>query len=204
MAAPPQRVVEELGYCDGQKMVDDDLSMPAHRGYVALLLFIAPGILMGLVLEAVHTGSIATALKQPLGLLIAGFVILIVAHEGLHAAIWKAAGGLRWSDFRFGVQLSTLTPYAHAKVPMTARAYRLGAIAPALVQGVLPWSLGIIFVSPALALIGSLMMVAAAGDLLILWLIRRVSPADLVADHPTNFGCLKLATEQHGDEIAAQ
>ncbi len=123
-----------------------------------------------------------------LGALIGG----IVLHEGLHALAWKIAGAMPWSDVRLGFQLKTLTPYAHSRVPMSARAYRIGAATPGLVLGLAPAAASLATGSGFWLLFGVLFTIAAGGDALILWLLRGIPPGRLVQDHPSRAGCLVL------------
>ncbi len=122
-------------------------------------------------------------------LLVAG----ILVHEAIHGLAWAFIGRLPLKHIRFGLQASTLTPYAHALDPMPARVYRIGAVLPALLLGGLPFLIGTIVGSPTLALYGMIFVFAAGGDLLVLWLIRRVDARALVQDHPSRAGCIVLA-----------
>ena len=61
---------------------------------------------------------------------------------------------------------------------------------PGLVLGVLPTAVSWLLGSGALVLFGSLMLITALGDLMILWLIRDVPAGRLVLDHPSEAGCL--------------
>jgi hypothetical protein len=116
----------------------------------------------------------------------------VLAHEGLHALGWKVWGRLRWADIRLGFQWKALMPYAHARVPMTARAYRLGAALPGMITGVLPVLAALIVGLPVVLLLGAFFVTAAVGDLMVIWAIRRL-PADAkVLDHPSLPGCLVL------------
>jgi hypothetical protein len=90
----------------------------------------------------------------------------------------------------FGWQWRALAPFAHYTQPLPATAYRLGAVAPLLVLGVLPSLVGSLAGWPAVAAFGWLLVIGAAGDLSVLWLLRGVSPSALVADHPARAGCL--------------
>jgi hypothetical protein len=116
----------------------------------------------------------------------------ILVHEGIHGVAWAAFARLPLKRIRFGFQASTLTPYAHALDPMPARAYRLGAIMPALLLGLLPFAAGTAIGSLWLALYGMIFVFAAGGDLLVLWLIRGVDRYALVLDHPSRAGCIVL------------
>jgi hypothetical protein len=125
---------------------------------------------------------------SPLGGL-ALVVALLVVHELLHALAWMIAGGFRCEQISFGIDRASLSPYTHVAEPMTARAYRIGAVTPGLLTGALPAVIAWILGSGPLSLLGALMSVGAVGDLIVLWVIRRVPGDTLVIDHPTNAGC---------------
>ncbi len=116
----------------------------------------------------------------------------IVVHELLHGLGWKFFGGLSWSAIKFGFHWKALMPYAHARVPMTARAYRWGGALPGLVTGVLPVLIALALGQPVLLLLGGFLLMAAVGDMPILWAIRQVPAAAKVLDHPSLPGCLVL------------
>ncbi len=91
--------------------------------------------------------------------------------------------------FKIGFQMKTLTPYAHCRKPLPARVYRLGAFTPGLVLGLLPSFLGIATGNGWFLWFGLLFTFAAGGDMLILWIIRRVPSAQWIEDHPSRAGC---------------
>lgn len=116
-------------------------------------------------------------------------VALIVLHELLHAVGWLLAGRLRLREIRFGFSWRALAPYTHVRVPLPARAYRIGTVLPGIVTGVLPGVIALLTGSGVVMLISALMIVSAVGDLLVLWTIREVDPDSLVIDHPSAIGC---------------
>lgn len=118
------------------------------------------------------------------------FAVGIVLHEGLHGIGWGLLGGLGMDKIRYGIKKAT--PYAHATVPMSARSYRIGTMLPGLVLGLLPVILGPILAQPLLTSFGALMLAAASGDLLILWLLRDLPPTVPVEDHPDAAGARVL------------
>ncbi len=123
------------------------------------------------------------------------FVLLIsgiVVHELLHALVWKLSSGRPWDAFSFGFDKRTFTPFAHCNVPMTARSYRLGALTPGLLLGLLPSLVAMVTGDGAVFLFGLLFAVAAGGDLLIVFIIRRIPATALVEDHPSRAGCYVL------------
>jgi len=173
---------------DGQ-----DLSISLARANVYTLAVSLPLVgLMLLVFLALHPAA-TLALALPSLLL---FLVLLVAgilvHEAIHGLAWAYFGGLPLRRIRFGFQVSTLTPYAHALDPMPVRGYRIGAILPALLLGGLPFVVGALIGSPLPALFGVIFAFAAGGDLLVLWLIRSVDARALVQDHPSRAGCIVL------------
>lgn len=115
-----------------------------------------------------------------------------VVHELLHAAGWIYFGKVGRDAIRFGFQWKTLTPYAHCRVPLPASAYRAGTLLPGLVLGVIPGLAGVLLGNFFLVVFGFVFTFAAGGDVLILWLLRGVSPQAMVEDHPTKAGCYVL------------
>jgi len=120
------------------------------------------------------------------------FCVGVVAHEYLHALTWRLLGRKPSSAIKFGVQWKALTPYAHCKEPLRARAYRWGAAMPGLVLGILPALAGVLTGNGWVMLFGIFFTLAAGGDAIILWLIRSVGPEQLVEDHPSKAGCYVL------------
>ena len=114
----------------------------------------------------------------------------VVVHEGMHAIGWMLAARLPMNTMKFGFSVKTLTPYAHCKVPIGASAYRIGVILPALVLGIVPAIAGIAAHNGTAMLFGALFLSSASGDMLCLWIMRRVPRDELVRDHPTRAGCL--------------
>ena len=120
-----------------------------------------------------------------------GFLLIfgILAHELIHMFAWMLSAKKPLKAFKLGFQWKALTPYAHCKEPMDIRPYRIGAFAPGLLLGILPWFVSLFTGDILLMTYGLLYTIAASGDLLILWIIREIKPNTLVEDHPTNAGC---------------
>ena len=160
------------------------LSIPLQIGILGL--FLLPYRL----LWGPQAWSAALTPAFTLGILLPVFTIGIVAHEALHALGWRVAGNITWHDFSFGIQ--KLTPYAHCKVALSVTAYRIGILLPCMALGVVPGGLGLLFNNGALVFVGALFTMAASGDLMIYWLLRRVPTTALVLDHPEKVGCVVL------------
>ena len=120
------------------------------------------------------------------------FVLGVLLHEGLHG-LGHVRGEASWGDVQFGMHWAALTPFAQCTVPTRARSYRIALALPGLVLGAGPLSIGLLTGSWLATFYGFLMLVAAAGDLLILWILRRVPAGAWVQDHPQQVGCLVVA-----------
>lgn len=123
-------------------------------------------------------------------LLFLSLILGTIAHELLHGAAWLAASGLSWESMHFGFSWKAIAPYAHCNQPMSVKAYRIGILAPGLILGIFPFTLGIIFGQSFLTAFGFVFTLVAGGDFLMLWLIRNVCETKLVQDHPSLVGCI--------------
>jgi hypothetical protein len=119
----------------------------------------------------------------------------VLAHELIHALAWSIFARKPLSATRIGFNWRGLSPYAHPADPMPVGPYRVGAIMPAVVLGFIPAALAIALGRPLLMAWSLLFILAAGGDFVVLWLIRRVPADRLVEDHPARAGCHVLAAE---------
>ena len=123
-------------------------------------------------------------------LLIFGILILgIVLHELIHGIIWAKFAKEGFKSIKFGVLWEMLTPYCHCKEALNVRQYIIGAIAPAIILGIIPAIIAIMTGNLGLLIFGMLFTMAAGGDFLIINLIRKESSSDLVQEHPSEAGC---------------
>lgn len=171
-----------------------DRSVSIGRAYLLMLWFLVP-LLLGLVgiawglRGAGFLLDTMIVLQRPGGLLVL-LVLGVILHEGIHGLAWARLGGKPLSAVRLGFQWKTLTPFAHMREPIPVRAYRWGAVMPALLLGFVPYSLGLLLGSPFLFLYGWFFILAAGGDFVILWLLRNDRGDLLVQDHPERVGCV--------------
>jgi hypothetical protein len=113
----------------------------------------------------------------------------IVAHELIHALTWSISARRPLRAIRIGVNWRAVSPFAHPKDPMPVGPYRIGAAMPAIVLGLIPAAAAIAWGRPLLMAWSLVFALAAGGDLVVLWLLRRVPSGRLVQDHPTRAGC---------------
>jgi hypothetical protein len=173
--------------------VERDLSVSLAAANLRSIVFALPPVILVFGLYLLFWGRPHISLNLGNVFIMLGLFLLgVVAHEAIHGLIWGLWGTKSFSTIKFGMNIRALAPYAHATVPMTASAYRLGAAGPALVLGGIPAIAGLATGSLLATLFGIVFLAAAAGDFLVLWLIRHVPPDTLVEDHPTRAGCVVL------------
>lgn len=126
------------------------------------------------------------------------FLLSIAAHELIHAVTFLLFGKVPVAAIKFGFSWKAAAPYAHCRVPVSARTYRLAVALPGLLLGLAPGVAGLLVGSGWLAIWGTFMTAAAGGDLAVLWAVRAVPRDRLVLDHPTEPGCQVLAEEEPG------
>jgi hypothetical protein len=124
------------------------------------------------------------------GLFLLLTVVFTLAHEAFHVIGWKTWGDLPWSAFTFGVKWEALAPYAHAKQPMRADAYRMGTLLPGVMTGLVPYVMALATGNALMTIVSATMISGAVGDLYVLWMMRGISPSAQVIDHPENVGCI--------------
>ncbi|MBI5965350.1 MAG: DUF3267 domain-containing protein [Chloroflexi bacterium] len=118
----------------------------------------------------------------------------VVVHEIIHGLTWMIFGSKPFSIIKFGFQWKAMTPYAHLSEPIDVSAYRIGAIMPGIVLGIIPYLLSLVLGNGNLLWFSMIHLTAAGGDWLVLWLLRKVKRGTLVEDHPTQAGCYVYET----------
>lgn len=113
----------------------------------------------------------------------------IVLHELIHGITWAIFAKQGFKSIRFGILWTMLTPYCHCKEPLSVRQYIIGALTPAVFLGVAPAIFGIWTQDLGMLAFGTFFTMAAAGDFLVVNLLRNEKSTDLVQDHPSEAGC---------------
>jgi len=113
----------------------------------------------------------------------------IVLHELIHGITWAWFTKNGFKSIKFGVLWKMLTPYCHCKEPLKVSQYMIGAITPSIILGFIPSILAIFIGNLGLLIFGMFFTAAAAGDFLMINLIRKENKDDLVQDHPSEVGC---------------
>ena len=166
-----------------------DISIPMSEAASKSLLIAIPIAILQVFPFFLNHGF--PAISTNANIIVYGFLLLfgILVHELIHMFAWALFAKKSLKAFRLGFQWESLAPYAHCKEPMDIRPYRIGAFAPGLLLGILPWFISLFTSDILLFFFGLLYTTAAGGDFLILWILRNIKPNTLVEDHPANAGC---------------
>jgi hypothetical protein len=168
-----------------------DLSISMTAATLYMLVFMIPLLVILLIpftaLWGLERFYIDLSRFMEWGSLLPALVIGVPLHELIHGLAWVRFGKLSLREIKFG--LKSLTPYTHCKVPLSAKAYRAGALMPALLLGVLPYVFGLIRGDGWFITFGLVYIFAAGGDLMVLWILRGIDGQALVEDHPSRAGC---------------
>ncbi len=165
----------------------------------AFLILIPIGILFGLPYYLIWDPELDlkayTDIIGPKGVGIGIFLLFgimitgIVVHELIHGITWARYAKQGFKSIKFGVLWKMLTPYCHCKEPLKVKHYIMGAIMPAIILGFVPSVIAILTGNLGILIFGMFFTMAAAGDFLIINLIRKENKDDLVQDHPSEAGC---------------
>ncbi len=116
------------------------------------------------------------------------FIVGAVVHELIHGITWAVFAKNGWKSIKFGIKWKLLTPYCHCKEPLKKPEYFLGAIMPLVLMGILPGIYAIITGNAFVLLFAIFFSWAAGGDILGVWMLRKVKRNARVADDPNELG----------------
>ncbi|KQC11370.1 MAG: hypothetical protein APR54_10995 [Candidatus Cloacimonas sp. SDB] len=119
-------------------------------------------------------------------ILIGGFVL----HELIHVMSYHFLGKVPFSNLKIGFKLKSITPYAYCSQPILLSAYRLSALMPGIILGIIPAIISLITGNTFIFILAVIFLIAAGGDLLIIWMLRKIPLNYLVQDHPEKAGCI--------------
>ncbi|MCD1116635.1 DUF3267 domain-containing protein [Chryseobacterium turcicum] len=120
----------------------------------------------------------------------------IVLHELIHGLTFLPFCKNGFSSIKFGFLKQYLTPYCHCKEPLKLKYYRIGVVMPAIVLGFLPSVWAIATGNFYLLCFGVFFTMGAAGDFMILMILKNENPDDLVLDHPSEAGCFVYSSKE--------
>lgn len=125
------------------------------------------------------------------------FIVLgIVLHELIHGLTFLPFCKNGFKSIKFGFMKQYLTPYCHCKEPLKLKYYRIGVIMPAIILGFLPSVWAVVTGNFYLLCFGIFFIMGAAGDFMILMILKNENPEDLVLDHPSEAGCFVYTAKE--------
>jgi hypothetical protein len=172
-----------------------DLSISMAQADLVVLFISIPLVVLQFAGFLLLHGMQALRPSWSTALLIIAVLFGVVLHELIHGLSWAIFAKKPFSAVSFGIQWQTLTPYAHLKEPVEVNAYRLGALMPGFILGIMTYISSLIWGNGDLFWFSLIHTCASGGDWLILWLLRHVKSAAQVEDHPTNAGCYVLESQ---------
>ncbi len=120
---------------------------------------------------------------------IPAFILGNVLHELVHALAWIVFGKLSFKDIKFGIDIKSVSAYAHLTQPVKLSAYRISIILPGLFVGLIPGLWGM-FTGNFLALLwGIIFSISAASDFIVYKILAGLPGSTLVSDHEEEIGC---------------
>ncbi len=177
--------------------IKKEISMDAIEANIKTIRLIVPivllfGIPYYFLWEEQFSIKLITQIAAKTWLILLFIVLGAIFHELIHGLFWSFYLKNGFKSIKFGIMWKYLTPYCHSKEPMKMKHYRIGAIMPSIILGIVPAILSVFIGSIGLFGFGVFFTIAAGGDLLMIWLMRNEKGSELVQDHPDKIGCLIL------------
>lgn len=116
------------------------------------------------------------------------FIGGILLHELLHGAVWAIFAKKRWNAISFGIKWEYFTPYCHCDEPLKKLHFVLGALMPLLIMGLIPVTISYFNGSFRWWFFGLFFTAAAGGDMIAVWMLRKIGKDKYIQDHPSEMG----------------
>lgn len=117
-------------------------------------------------------------------LIIAIFIVGLATHEGLHALSALIFGKCATSDIKFGVNFMQGMLYCHVEKPISARAYKVMLLIPAIVTGLIPLIIVTFLGNIFLIIVFCMLLCGGAADFIMFFSLQKLSNDTLILDHP--------------------
>jgi len=117
-------------------------------------------------------------------------IVGVIVHELIHGLTWGLYAKSKFKSISFGVMWKMLTPYCHCSEPLKVPHYAVGALMPLITLGLIPAVVAICLGSLFWLNMSIIFIAAAAGDIMIVWKLRKENRNNMILDHPTEAGYL--------------
>lgn len=114
----------------------------------------------------------------------------IIIHELIHAIAFICIGKAKRSDVKFGFIFKSMTPFAHCKVPLSMRAYKISILLPVILTGIIPLIIGLFINSLLTVFVAAVLIAGGIGDWMMYRKLRPFTNNAIVSDHPSEIGCI--------------
>lgn len=172
-----------LGYIQEKKTIN----IYTANG-VALVVTALTALLFGIPYYLICGFSFSFSISK-IVLFVVLFIIGIILHELIHGLFFGLFAKNGFKSIRFGVMWQYFTPYCHCKEPLMIKHYVIGALMPALLLGIIPAVISLFNGSMLFLIFGVFFTGAAAGDFMVVWILRKEDSTTYVQDHPSEAGC---------------
>lgn len=115
-------------------------------------------------------------------------LVSIPVHEAIHYYGFIIFDGVDKSYVQFKLNPKSMTPYVVCKAATTVGRYKMAALLPFLVLGIIPVAYGLLVREPTILVIGIINASGCAGDLVLFSLLLRLDNRNLVARHKDRIG----------------
>jgi hypothetical protein len=112
----------------------------------------------------------------------------IVLHEAIHALFFSFYLSSKYQGVKFGFDEQHGIPFVHLKEPISVLGFRVGAIMPMILLGVIPAALGVYYGSISLTAYGIIFIISASGDLLLIARTAGIPHEYMLKDMPDAIG----------------
>ena len=157
---------------------------------LGLLFFLVSAPLILYLYNLLHGVSVKTILDETYDIVyfFLLFVLSILLHELIHAAVFALFAKNKWSSIKIGVLWKYMTPYAHCSEPLRKKEYALALVSPGVILGVIPLCFAFLNGHTLTLLYGLIMLFAAIGDFIVLAMLSRVPKDKKILDHKSKVG----------------
>ncbi len=180
---------------DTENYIREELTVDEIKAQVNSIVYFIPflvilGIPYVVIWKETFTKETFNSLFGPWGIYaLLALVLGIVFHELIHGLTWSLFAKKGLQSIRYGILKKTMTPYCHCSEPLSVKHYIIGAAMPGIVLGILPAVIALFTGSLSLFALGMFFTMAAGGDMMIIYMLRKQPMHYLVQDHPSKIGC---------------
>ena len=125
------------------------------------------------------------------------FIIGIIFHEFIHGLFFAIFSEKKFKSIKYGImpKEKLFTPYCHCTEILKINHYRIAAIMPTIILGIIPAGISLLLGDWTLLFIGSIFICAGSGDILMIMKIVREKNKVLIYDLPDDAGFILYKTK---------